>query len=112
MSRVLSSRHSVLCVLGHAALAVFGFLLTLFGIALCATFWLLPVGLPLGLLGAAFMGAAGERPQVKLGSHPASVVLGPEEAVRKPVLLSDYETEKGVGALDPAHVQDQEPVLV
>lgn len=55
-----SSRHSLSCGLGHAGLAILGFVLTVFGIALCATLWLMPIGLPLALLGVAFMGAAGE----------------------------------------------------
>ena len=46
--------------LSHMVEAVFGFLLAVIGIALCATFWLLPVGLPLALVGVALMEAAGE----------------------------------------------------
>jgi hypothetical protein len=78
------------------------------GIAMCATFWLLPVGLPLGLLGAAFMGAAGESPQVNMGSDPGRVVLTHEESVREPMLLPECAPEglQAVGVLGSVSVED------
>ena len=114
MLRVASSRRSALCLLWHATLAVFGFVLLLLGIAMSATFWLLPVGLPLGLLGAACMGAAGESPQIPLGSDLESVVLGPEESVRESILVLGYETgtPQVLGALLAVPLEDQESILV
>ena len=60
MATVPARHHSASYVLGHAGLCIGGFMLTLFGIVLCATLWLMPVGLPLALVGVAVMGAAGE----------------------------------------------------
>lgn len=60
MAAVHTPHHGVSYVLGHAALGTLGFVCTLIGIALSATLWLLPIGLPLALLGVAIMEAAGE----------------------------------------------------
>lgn len=60
MATVPARHHSASYVLGHAGLCIVGLMLTLFGVVLCATLWLLPVGLPLALVGVALMEAAGE----------------------------------------------------
>ena len=108
MTRVPSPDRSVWYLVGRAALAVLGFVVLLLGMVLCATFWLLPVGLPLGLLGAAFMGAAGESPPVKSGPKPASVVLSPKKAVREPPVLPECTpgSLQGLAVLAPVSVED------
>lgn len=60
MTTMHSTHHTVSYVLGHAGLAILGFVSTLLGIMLCATLWLMPIGLPLALVGVALMEAAGE----------------------------------------------------
>ena len=60
MPTVTSAHHPLWYAVGHVALAGLGLGCTLVGVALCSTFWLLPIGLPLALLGIALMEAAGE----------------------------------------------------
>ena len=60
MAAAHTPHHGVSYVLGHAALGTVGFVCALVGIVLCATLWLMPVGLPLALVGVAIMEAAGE----------------------------------------------------
>ena len=108
MTKVPSPHRSVWFLVGRAALAVAGLVVLFLGIALCATFWLLPVGLPLGLLGAACMGAVGEGPPVKAGPKPASVVVSLKKAVREPATLPEPEPGSlpGLTVLVPVTVDD------
>lgn len=60
MATVKRSCDSLVCVLGHLGEIVLGLVLFILGVGLMFTLWLMPVGLPLALFGAALMGAGGD----------------------------------------------------
>lgn len=59
MASVGSSCESLRCVFGHIGEVLLGTLLLLLGIVFVLTLWLMPLGLPLGLLGVALIEVGG-----------------------------------------------------
>ena len=71
MSTNASSCDSLACNLGEALRSILGLSLVLVGSVMILTFFLMPLGLPLALLGAALLGSGGEPAAPARGFVPA-----------------------------------------